>query len=581
MERQETADTRHRAGVASAEAVEDAPVREPSELEREVASSVSGALPEGEAEIELRGVSKLFKSRYRETLALTDINLGIRKEEFVTLVGQSGCGKTTMLRILAGLIKPTGGEVRIKDQSLWRGNSRDDAALRQLGLVFQDANLFPWYSVEDNISLPLALRKVDKKERRRRAHELGELVGLTGFERALPRELSGGMRQRVAIARALSYDPEILLMDEPFGALDAMTRDKMNMELQRIAQATNATVVLVTHSIAEAVFLADRVVLLSARPGRIRSIDNRGPGEAPARAGGDGRARLPGSGRRPASPVDRRRGAPGAPRGCQRMSPSMRKWIPWISTVASIVVLVIIWKLVIAVFNVSPFVLPQPEDVVGGVRDLVNENSFWTDVRITLTETLVGFGIAIVLGIGLGTLLGRVVWLEQAMRPVIVASQVVPKVALIPLFIIWFGFGITSKIIIVAMIAFFPMLLNTILGVRSVDEGQKDVMKSLNASRWQTFRRLEYPSTLPYILAGMEVGIIFAVIGAIVGEYLGGDQGLGYQIVTSLNNLEAERLFAVIFCLTLFGFILYLAVVSLKRFLIPWHASSSTGPTTT
>jgi NitT/TauT family transport system ATP-binding protein len=243
-----------------------------SPAEPEVTSAVSGALPEGEAEIELRGVSKLFKSRSRETLALTDINLGIRKEEFVTLVGQSGCGKTTMLRILAGLIQPTTGEVRIKDRSLWRGNSRDESALRQLGLVFQDANLFPWYTVEDNISLPLALRKVDKKERHRRAHELGELVGLTGFEKALPRELSGGMRQRVAIARALSYDPEILLMDEPFGALDAMTRDKMNMELQRIAEATNATVVLVTHSIAEAVFLADRVVLLSARPGRIRSI---------------------------------------------------------------------------------------------------------------------------------------------------------------------------------------------------------------------------------------------------------------------------------------------------------------------
>ena len=238
----------------------------------DVKSEVSGALPEGEAEIELRDVSKLFKSRTRETLALTDINLGIRKEEFVTLVGQSGCGKTTMLRILAGLIRPTSGEVRIKDNPLWRGNSRDESALRQLGLVFQDANLFPWYTVEDNIGLPLALRKVDKKERRKRAHELGELVGLTGFEKALPRELSGGMRQRVAIARALSYDPEILLMDEPFGALDAMTRDKMNMELQRIAQATNATVVLVTHSIAEAVFLADRVVLLSARPGRIRSI---------------------------------------------------------------------------------------------------------------------------------------------------------------------------------------------------------------------------------------------------------------------------------------------------------------------
>ena len=187
-------------------------------------------------------------------------------------MGQSGCGKTTMLRILAGLIQPTTGEVAVAGRSLWSGDRRDDDALRKLGLVFQDAHLFPWYTVEENIALPLLLRDVDKTERRRRAHELCELVGLEGFESALPRELSGGMRQRVAIARALSYRPEILLMDEPFGALDAMTRDKMNMELQRIADATRATVVLVTHSISEAVFLADRVVLLSARPGRIRSV---------------------------------------------------------------------------------------------------------------------------------------------------------------------------------------------------------------------------------------------------------------------------------------------------------------------
>ena len=160
----------------------------------------------------------------------------------------------------------------ISGRPLWRGDHRDDEALRKLGLVFQDANLFPWYTVEENIALPLLLRKVDKVERRRRAHELGELVGLQGFEKALPRELSGGMRQRVAIARALSYNPEILLMDEPFGALDAITRDKMNLELQRLAEATKATVVFVTHAIAEAVFLADRVVLLSARPGRIRSV---------------------------------------------------------------------------------------------------------------------------------------------------------------------------------------------------------------------------------------------------------------------------------------------------------------------
>jgi NitT/TauT family transport system permease protein len=256
------------------------------------------------------------------------------------------------------------------------------------------------------------------------------------------------------------------------------------------------------------------------------------------------------------------------------MTARLGKWLPWVSTAAAIVLIVVIWKLVIAVFDVSPFVLPQPEDVLKGVKELVNSNGFWTDVRTTLTETLVGFLIALVLGIALGTLLGRVVWLEQAARPVIVASQVVPKVALIPLFIIWFGFGITSKIIIVALLSFFPILLNVILGVRSVDTGHRDVMRSLNAGRWQTFRRLEYPSTLPYILAGMEVGIVFAVVGAVVGEYLGGDQGLGYRIVTSLNNLEAETLFAVILVLTLFGFLLYLGVVVLKRFLIPWHDST-------
>jgi len=259
----------------------------------------------------------------------------------------------------------------------------------------------------------------------------------------------------------------------------------------------------------------------------------------------------------------------------ERRRALLTKLVPWISTLMSVVLLVVIWKLVIAIFDVSPFVLPQPEDVVGGVKELVNSDGFWTDVRVTLTETIVGFLIALVLGIVLGTILGRVVWLEQAMRPVIVASQVVPKVALIPLFIIWFGFGITSKIIIVAMLAFFPILLNVILGVRSVDTGHRDVMRSLNASRWDTFRRLEYPSTLPYILAGMEVGIVFAVVGAVVGEYLGGDQGLGFRIVTSLNNLKAEELFAVILVLTLFGFLLYLAVVALKRFLIPWHDSTT------
>jgi NitT/TauT family transport system ATP-binding protein len=224
------------------------------------------------AELELVKVGKTFQSRHGSTVGLTDIDLSIRSHEFVAIIGQSGCGKTTLLRMLAGLVQPTEGELQARGRTMWSGAERDRETAAELGLVFQEANLFPWFNVEDNIALPLKLRGVPGAQRRARARELCELVGLVGFERNYPRELSGGMRQRAAIARALSYRPRILLMDEPFGALDALTRDKMNVELQSIAAATGATVVLVTHSISEAVFMADRIVLLSPRPGRIRSI---------------------------------------------------------------------------------------------------------------------------------------------------------------------------------------------------------------------------------------------------------------------------------------------------------------------
>lgn len=240
------------------------------------ADATGSPLTKPATKLELIGIGKEFRTKRGVTHALSDINLAISDGEFVSLIGRSGCGKTTLLRTIAGLLSPTTGEILIEGKSLWNGAKVDSSVVSQLGVVFQDANLFPWYSVADNISLPLRLRGVGKQERRERAHELAELVGLKGFERSYPRELSGGMRQRVAIARALSNRPKLLLMDEPFGALDALTRERMNLELQRIALATSATVVFVTHDIPEAVFLGDRVVHLTPRPGRIRQIKHIG-----------------------------------------------------------------------------------------------------------------------------------------------------------------------------------------------------------------------------------------------------------------------------------------------------------------
>lgn len=222
--------------------------------------------------IALRAIEKWYGTRDRPVHALSSTDLDVGARELVVLLGPSGCGKTTLLRMIGGLIEPTSGELSIVGKPLWARGERQSEALADLGMVFQEANLFPWLSIEDNIALPLELKAMGHAERRARAHELMKLVGIGGFERRWPRELSGGMRQRAAIARALSYDPKILLMDEPFGALDAMTRDALNIELERIFLATEKSIVLVTHSITEAVFLADRIVLLSPRPGRIDRI---------------------------------------------------------------------------------------------------------------------------------------------------------------------------------------------------------------------------------------------------------------------------------------------------------------------
>jgi NitT/TauT family transport system permease protein len=172
-----------------------------------------------------------------------------------------------------------------------------------------------------------------------------------------------------------------------------------------------------------------------------------------------------------------------------------------------------------------------------------------------------------------GVVLGKLPWLEVSIRPLIVIAQVAPKVAFVPLFVIWFGFGITSKIVLAALLAFFPVMLNVLLGVRSVERGQREVMRSLNASRAQTFTQLEMRSLQPYLFAGMEVAIVLATIGAIVGEYLGGSVGLGAMVVRAMNSLDAARTFALILLLSLIGLVLYLIVNEAKRFFIPWHES--------
>ena len=210
------------------------------------------------------GIDKTYQSRDGELRALREISFQVSTGEFVSLVGPSGCGKTTLLRILGGLLEAERGFVRIDGQVLTEPR-------QEIGFIFQNPTLMPWRTVLKNVTLPLEIRGANGDAQKNRALQLLDLVGLLGFENSYPHELSGGMQQRVAIARALVYEPSILLMDEPFGSLDAITRNQMNLELLRIWRATGKTIVMVTHTIQEAVFLADRVLVMSARPGHIRA----------------------------------------------------------------------------------------------------------------------------------------------------------------------------------------------------------------------------------------------------------------------------------------------------------------------
>jgi NitT/TauT family transport system ATP-binding protein len=216
---------------------------------------------------EVRDLSLIYKGQAGGIMALSDVNLAIMQGECVSLIGPSGCGKSTLLRVLGDLLTPTQGTVTIKGRT-----TRAERLDRRIGFVFQEAALLEWRSILDNIALPLELHGIPRAEREAKAQELIDLVGLAGFESAWPRQLSGGMRQRAAIARALSTEPDLLLLDEPFGALDQITRDRLNMELARIHEVTGISVVLVTHSIREAVLLSDRIVVMTPRPGRIECI---------------------------------------------------------------------------------------------------------------------------------------------------------------------------------------------------------------------------------------------------------------------------------------------------------------------
>ncbi|MBB6098366.1 NitT/TauT family transport system ATP-binding protein [Deinobacterium chartae] len=460
---------------------------------------------------------------------LENITLSVRRGEFLALIGPSGGGKSTLLRVIAGLIRPARGNRQVAEPPAF---------------VFQDYRLLPWRTALDNVRLP---REIGQGRGGLEAHEALHQVGMGAYGRLYPHQLSGGMRARVAVARALAQSSDIVLMDEPFAALDAMVRERFNEELRHLHEKTGRTTVFVTHSIREAVYLADRVAVL--KDGRLQAIiDTREAGRVSAYTDG-----LEAQLRQMLGTGDSTRLVPPD-------RPARRPFEP-LAALGVLAAVLLAWHLLS--LRLTPFLLPGPLVVWNELLRAWPELS--GQMLYTLSTTLVGLGAGGIAGMLLGYPLGRIPALERILSPFLVASQSTPTIVLAPLLITWLGFGWMPGVVVASLTAFYPLMVNTLIGVREVSRDYHELFDTLGATSWQRLRLLEAPGALPFLLGGLRLAASLALIGAVVWEFVSNAPGLGFAVNQARAYYNTPRQFAAILLLALMGGALYLIVTLIER----------------
>ena len=392
--------------------------------------------------------------------------------------------------------------------------------------------LLPWRTVLDNVILGMEVSGTSRAEARREARGLMSGFGLAGFESSYPYELSGGMRQRAAFLRTVLFRRDILLLDEPFGALDALTRTAMHEWLLEVWGKLGQTILFVTHDVEEAVLLSDRVYVMTARPGRIKAevtIDLPVPGatassstpvssttrsacSTPCARSGT-RAERGGMSTQKKSLPASMAGLPPGGWGMSRAVSAANRYA--LSAVLALAAL-IIWQAVSFFGSIEPWLLPSPGEVLESFAD--DTSLIFRHAWVTAQEALLGFLIAVAVGFGLALGITSFRAFEKAVYPYVIASQAVPIIAIAPVLVVWFGFGLMPKIIVIVLITFFPVAINTVDGLRNVDPDMMTLMRTMGASRWQVFRLVRLPSALPLFFSGVKIAAAVSVIGAVLAN---------------------------------------------------------------
>jgi NitT/TauT family transport system ATP-binding protein len=478
-----------------------------------------------ETAIDLAGVNVNFDGR----AVLNDINLRVARGEFIAVIGPSGGGKSTLLRVIAGLLNSS-GSVSVAGEE-HRGRA---------AVVFQDYRLLPWRTARQNVALPRELTGRGASD----PDAVLKQVGMLEYATLYPHQLSGGMRARVAIARALAQDAEVILFDEPFAALDALVRERFNLEMKRLHNKTGKTIIFITHSIREAVYLADRVVVL--REGRIETIlDTHGEGRLSAFTDGleaELRSRL------------------GMPDSTFIEPPVKPLRFPW----EALGVLLIVSALLIGWTILSTRVpLALPALLAAGTLE-------------TLRIASLGLLVALALGLPLGYAFAKSKTLERLLSPFVVALQAVPTVVVAPLLVVLLGYGTGSRLLITTLISIFPLLISTMVGVREVDRVYREVFTTIGSNFWGMFSKLELPGALPVILSGLRSTVSLTLIGTVVSEFVLGPEsglpgGLGYIVFSSRTNFQYPTAYAAVTLLVVIGVTLYGLITMLERVVLRYR----------